>query len=94
MEKHKEYSSLKDNIGSAGLGDNQLISKYDKGFLFSCVTGIYSKYTWVVLLKDKKFITLSNAFRFFLSESGLKLTKIWVDKDVLQKLLKNCWKIY
>ena len=34
----------------------QLISKFDKGFRFLlCVIDIFSKYAWVVPLKDKKF---------------------------------------
>ena len=41
----------------------QLISKFNKGFRFLlCVFGIYSKYTWVILLKDKKGITITRAF--------------------------------
>ena len=44
----------------------QLISKFNKGFRFLlCVTGIFSKYAWVVRLKDKKGITITNAFQKF-----------------------------
>ena len=39
----------------AGLADMQLITKFNKGFRFSlCVIDIFSKYAWVVPLKDKK----------------------------------------
>ena len=42
----------------------QLISKVNKGFRFLlCVIDIYSKYTWVIPLKDKKEITINNAFQ-------------------------------
>ena len=42
----------------------QLISKFNKGFRFLlCVIDIYSKYAWVILLKDKKSITIANAFQ-------------------------------
>ena len=42
----------------------QLISKVNKGFRFlSCVIDIYSTYTWVIHLKDKKEITINNAFQ-------------------------------
>ena len=59
----------------------QLISKFSKGFrFFSCVNDIYSKYTWVIPLKDKKGITIANAFQKILKESNRKSNKIWVDK--------------
>ena len=42
----------------------QLISKFNKGFrVLLCVIDIFSKYIWVVPLKDKKSITITNAFQ-------------------------------
>ena len=42
----------------------QLIRKVNKGFWFLlCVTDIYSQYDWVIPLKDKKNITITNAFQ-------------------------------
>ena len=42
----------------------QLISTFDKGFRFLlCVIDVYSKYEWVIPLKNKKVITISNAFK-------------------------------
>ena len=59
----------------------QLISKFNKGFRFLlCVIYIYSKYTWVIPLKDKKGIAITNAFQEILNESNRKPNKIWVDK--------------
>ena len=60
----------------------QLISKLNKGFRFLlCVINIFSKYAWIVLLKDKKGVTIVNAFQLILKESqGHKPNKIWVDK--------------
>ena len=59
----------------------QLISKFKKGIRFLlCVTDIYSKYAWVVPLKDKKVITITNAFQKILKESNRKPNKIWVNK--------------
>ena len=55
FKKRKVYSTFKDNIWAADLADMQLISKFNKGFKFLlCVIDIYSKYAWVVPLKDKK----------------------------------------
>ena len=41
----------------------QLISKFNKGFRFLlCIIDIFSKYAWVVPLKDKKGVSIVNAF--------------------------------
>ena len=59
----------------------QLISKFNKGFrLLLCVIDIFSKYPWVILLKDKKGITIVDAFQKILKESNRRPNKIWVDK--------------
>ena len=63
FKKRKVYSSFKDNIWGADLADMQLISKFNKGFRFLlCVIDIFSKYSWVVPLKDKKGVSTLNAF--------------------------------
>ena len=54
----------------------QLISKFNKGFRFLlCVIDIFSKYAWVVPLKDKKGISVVNAFQKILKESEGKPNK-------------------
>ena len=59
----------------------QLISKFNKGFRFLlCVIDIFSKYAWVVPLKDKKGVSIVNAFQKILKESDRKPNKIWVNK--------------
>ena len=59
----------------------QLISKFNKGFRFLlCAIDIFSEYAWVVPLKDKKGISIVNAFQKILDKSGRKPNKIWVDK--------------
>ena len=65
----------------ADLADMELISKFNKGFRFLLrFIDIYSKYAWVIPLKDKKGITVTNAFKKILDESNRKLNKTWVDK--------------
>ena len=77
FEKQKDHLSLTDNIWSADLADIQLISKCDKGFWsLLCAINIHSKYAWVVPLKDKKGITVTNTFQTFLYESGCKPNEI------------------
>ena len=59
----------------------QLISKFNEGLRFLlCVIDIYSKYAWVVPLKEKKGISIVNAFQSILKKSNRKPNKIWVDK--------------
>ena len=59
----------------------KLISKFNKGFRFLlCVIGTFSKYAWVMPLRDKKGITITNAFQKILDESNHKPNKIWVHK--------------
>ena len=54
----------------------QVIGKFNKGFRFSlCVIDIFSKYAWVVPLKDKKGISIINAFQKILKESDRKPNK-------------------
>ena len=81
FKKRKVYSAFKDNIWGADLADMQLLSKYNKGIRFLlCVIDIFSKYAWVVPLKDKKGISIVKAFQSILKQSNRKPNKIWVDK--------------
>ena len=93
FEKGRVYSTFKDNIWGVDLADMQLLSKYNKGIrFFLCVIDIFSKYAWVVPLKDKKGISVAKAFQSILKQSNsrqcakstsakhLKPNKIWVDK--------------
>ena len=51
----KVHHSFIDNFWDADLADMQLIGKFDKGIRFLlCVFDIFSKYAWVIPLKDKK----------------------------------------
>ena len=55
IKRRTVYSGFKDNIWGTDLADMQLISKFNKGFRYLlCVIDIFSKYAWVVHLKDKK----------------------------------------
>ena len=59
----------------------QSLSRYNKGIRFLlCVIDIFSKYAWVVPLKDKKGVSIVTAFQNTLKQSNRKPNKIWVDK--------------
>ena len=81
FEKRKVQAAFKNNIWGADLADMQLLSRYNKGIIFLlCVIDIFSKYAWVVPLRDKKGISISKAFQIILKQSNRKPNKIWVDK--------------
>ena len=70
----------------------QLISKFNKGTRFLlCVIDVFSKYASVILLKDKKGVTIVNVFQKILDDSQRKPNKIWIDKGskFITVLLKN-----
>ena len=81
LKKRKVHSSFTDNIWGADLADVQLICKFNKGRFLLWVIDIYSKYTSVIPLKDKKGIIITNAFENILDKSKHKQNKIWVDKE-------------
>ena len=59
----------------------QLISKLNKKNRFPLsVIDIFSKCAWVIPLKDKERITITNVFQKILNESICKPNKIWVHK--------------
>ena len=61
----------------------QLISKFNRGFRFLLsIIDIFTKYTWVVPLKDKKGVSIVNAFQKILKKSNQKPNKIWLTKEV------------
>ena len=60
----------------------QLISNFNKRTSFLlCVINIFSKYAWVIPLKDKKDITIVSAFQKVLNKPDHKPNKKWVGKD-------------
>ena len=70
----------------------QLLSKYNKGIRFLlCVIDIFSKYAWIVPLKDKKGISIVKAFQNILKQSNRKPNKISADKgsEFIMLVLKN-----
>ena len=51
----------------------QLISKFNKGTRFLlCVIDIFIKYAWIVSLKDKKGVSIVDAFQKMLDNSTVK----------------------
>ena len=91
FDKRKVYSQFKDNIWGVDLADMQSLSRKNKGIKYLlCAIDLYSKYAFVIPLKDKKGISIVNAFNKIIKQSNrrakgtsvqhVKPNKIWVDQ--------------
>ena len=81
INKRKVYSQFKDNIWGVDLADMQSLSKKDKGIKYLlCAIDLFSKYAFLVPLKDNKGISITNAFKKITKQSNRKPNKIWVDQ--------------
>ena len=93
FNKRKVYSRFKDNIWGVDLADMQSLSKKNKGIKYLlCAIDLFSKCTFAVTLKDKKGISITNAFKKILKQSDRKPNKIWVDQggEFYNHVLKKC----
>ena len=49
----------------------QSLSKYNKGIMYlSCAIDLFSKYAWIVPIKDKKRTSIVNAFKKIISKKA------------------------
>ena len=92
FEKRKAHPSFLDKIWGADLVQMQPLSKCNKIVCYLlCVIDIYSKYTWVTPLKNRKGITITSAFQKILHESRRKANKIWVYKGSKFTIARKPW---
>ena len=81
FEKRKVYSQFKDNIWGVDLADMQSLSRKNKGIKYLlCAIDLFSKYAFVIPLKDKKGISIVNTFDKTIKQSNRKPNKIWLDQ--------------
>ena len=74
----------------------QFLSKYNRGIKYLlCVIDLFSKYAWVVPIKDKIGTSIVNAFKKILSDLNRKPNKTWVDQgsEFYNKSFKDVLKI-
>ena len=85
FNKRKVYSGV-------DLADMQSLSKKNKGIKYLlCAIDLFSKYAFAVPLKDKKGISIVNAFNKIIKQSNRKPNKIWVDQgsEVYNRVFKK-----
>ena len=80
FKRGKVYLSFRDNIWGCWFSWCAITEQYNKGIKYSlCAIGLSGKHPWVVPLKDKREISIVNAFQKVVSK-GRKPNKIWVDQ--------------
>ena len=95
FNKRKVYSQFKDNIWGVDLADMQSLSRKNKGIKYLlCAIDLYIKYAFVIPLKDKRGISIVNAFNKIIKQPNRKPNKIWVDQggefyNVFEKWLSD-----
>ena len=63
--RKEKFIHLLETIRGGDLADMQSLSKYNKGNKYLlCAIDLFSKYAWVVPLKDKKGTSIGNAKNF------------------------------
>ena len=92
FDKRKVYSQFKDNIWGVDLADMQSLSRKNKGIKYLlCAIDLYSKYAFVIPLKDKKGISIVNPFNKIIKQFNRKPNNIWVDQgsEFYNRVFKN-----
>ena len=80
LENLRNKRFTRDDIWGVDLADMQSLSKYSKRVKhLLCAIDLFSKYAWVVPLKDKKGMTIVNSFQKIISK-GRKPNKICFDQ--------------
>ena len=81
FSRRKVYSSFKHNIWGVDLADMRLLSRQNKGIKYLlCAIDLFSKYAFVVPLKDKRGASIVEGFRKIVHDSSKRPYKIWIDQ--------------
>ena len=69
INKRKVYSSFRDNIWGLDLADMESLSKYNNEIKYLlCGIDLFSRYAWIIPLKDKKEASIVIAFKKIISK--------------------------
>ena len=81
FNKRKVYSQFKVSVWEVYIADMQSLSGKNKGIKYLlCAIDLYSKYAFVIPLKDKKGISIVDAFNKIIKQSNRKPNKVWADQ--------------
>ena len=97
FRKRRVISYGVDKIWAADLVETQKFSKWNKGIKYLLtVIDVFSKYGWIVALKDKKTESVSSAFDEIFKKSKRKPEKLWSDKgsEFISKHFKDFLKTH
>ena len=97
FRKRRVISYGIDKIWAADLVEIQKYSKWNKGIKYLLmVIDVFSKYGWIVPLKDKKTESVSLSFDRIFKKSKRKPEKLWTDKgsEFISKHLKDFLKTH
>ena len=97
FKKRRVYSRGIDQIWAADLVDMQALSRENRNVKYLLtVIDVFSKYGWMIPLKDKTGKSVASALRTIFKESSRKPQKMWVDKgkEFYNKDVKNLVEIY
>ena len=86
-----------DKIWAADLADMKALSKENEGVNFLLlVIDTFSKYGWIVPLKNKKAQTIVKALKEIFKESGRRPDKLWTDKgrEFFNKVVRDLVYLY
>ena len=79
FKKRRVLVDGKDKIWAADLVDMQAFTKFNRGFKYLlAVIGVFSKYGWLIPLKDKTGKSVASALKIIFEER--RPEKMWVDK--------------
>ena len=97
FRKRRVLVSGIDKIWAADLADMGALSKENEGVNFLLlVIDTFSKYGWIVPLKNKKAQTIVKALKEIFKESGRRPDKLWTDKgtEFFNKNVKDLVYLY
>ena len=91
FRKRRVISKGIDKKWAADLVEIQKFSKWNKGIMYLLmVIDVFSKYGWIIPLKDKKTESVSLAFDKIFKKSKRKPAMLWTDKG--SEFISKCFK--
>ena len=81
LKRRKVYAKFKHNILAADLNKMESLSSFNHNVTYLvCIMDVFTKYTWIKPLKDKKGKTVLHGFTEIVNETKNKPNKLWVDQ--------------